>query len=954
MRILLFIFPLAAFADFPHPVDSETQPGAPMPAEEVAAKTKMPPGFEVTVFASEPEVMNPIDCSWDSRGRMWVAENFTYERLGSNLRDDLRDRVILLKDTTGDGRADERRVFTDTLINLTSIEWTPEGLWVMCPPRLMFIPDKNRDAVPDSEPQVVLDGFTVPPNNHHNFANGLRVGPDGWLYGRCGGSAPGEIGKPGTPDAERIPLRGAIWRYHRARGSFEVIASGTTNPWGHDWDEEGNLFLINTVNEHVYHAVPGMRLSRLMTHPLHPRVYETIPGIADHWHFDRGGKWHESRDGAANDFGGGHAHVGMMIYQGSNWPEEYRGRLFTTNLHGRRINQEILEPSGSGFVAKHAEDLFLTPDPFFRGIELTQGPHGEVYLLDWSDTGECHEHTGVHRNSGRIYMIHYGEYRTFTGDVSEQIPESLRVEFLVEPNAWMDRVAWRDRELLHWHEELHPADTDLAGVRETTDPWPLDTLRATRTDTPASTVEAEQSLPGLIQIADHSSRHRLQLASTLQRLPFHLRKDLAKALVVHAEDADDPNLPLLVWYGLIPLAEHHPDHLVEIFQVCEWPRLRRFIARALAENLDSAPESLNALMEASASADILHGMQEALAGWLTAEAPSAWPGFKARLPGSLAGSVQELDALFGTGRSLEEIEAIARDSQAPMSSRQSAVRSLIRARPEDLKAILLSLLDTRPLNSTAAEGLVHFDDPRVARVLLAKLHQFHSTEQDKVLGLLCSRPAFAAVLLDRIAEEKLPARRLSAFHARQIDRLGDPALSARLRELWGSTGLGDEAKARLIAETRAKLTPDFLAGADLDSGRALYQSRCAACHKLHGKGGELGPDLTGGGRGDLDYLLHNILDPAAELSPDFRMEILTLSDGRILTGVVKTQSPKTLVLQTMAGRETLDRSLIRSRETTEASLMPDGLLTGLGDDQVRDLIAYLMGKPARIPDSPGD
>ncbi|MEP4077419.1 PVC-type heme-binding CxxCH protein [Haloferula sp.] len=986
MRPLLSILAATTLsaAEFPTPTNTETEPGTPMPAEEVAAKTVMPEGFKIGVFASEPQVQNPIDCSWDSKGRMWIAENYTYERKGSNLRDDFRDRVILLKDSTGDGKADQRSVFTDTLLNLTSLEWTPKGLWIMCPPQLMFIPDENRDAVPDGPPQVILDGFTVPKRNHHNFANGLRIGPDGWLYGRCGGSAPGEVGKPGTPDADRIPLRGGVWRYHRTRGTFEVIGSGTTNPWGHDWDENGNLFIINTVNDHLFHVVPGMRLARLLTNPINPRVYETIAGHADHWHFDTKGAWNKSRDGKANDFGGGHAHVGMMIYQGTNWPEKYRGNLFTVNMHGRRINQEILKPKGSGFVARHGEDLFVTPDPFFRAVELTQGPHGEVYLLDWSDTGECHENSGVHRTSGRIYMISYGEYRKWTTDAAELSDDEISELAKSASDSWQIKMAILEkgtREKPPNTDPNRPSPTseelirdgftnyggrlgvwvapgmEVQSIRQTTDQWPLDAINSTRLATAdlrtkIAAVEAEDHIGSFIKLATHSPRTRLQLASTLQRLPFNLRKDLAIALVSHAEDADDHNLPKLVWYGLIPVADEHPDHLVEIFAACEWPKLRQFIARCLAEDLDTRPGPINALLRTTigprasarpnSQAEILTGMSQALTGWLKAKAPTEWPAFKASLSNTNNAAIQELDTLFGTGRSLAEIETIARDSNAPITARQSAVRSLIRAKPDHLKKLLLSLLNTRPLNSTAAEGLATFDDPKVAQALLAKLGKFHSTEQEKVLGILCSRPSYARVLLERIEAEKFSANRLSAFHARQIDNLSDESLSALLRKVRGTSGLTDQAKRDFIESTRQKLTPETLAQADLTSGQKIYQTHCATCHKLHGQGGEIGPDLTGGGRSNLDYLLHNIITPSAELAPDYRMEVFTLSDGRTITGSIKERSPKTLTIQTMTSRETFERSLIKKRQLFETSLMPEGLLNGLSDEQTRDLFGYLM------------
>ena len=212
----------------------------------------------------------------------------------------------------------------------------------------------------------------------------------------------------------------------------------------------------------------------------------------------------------------------------------------------------------------------------------------------------------------------------------------------------------------------------------------------------------------------------------------------------------------------------------------------------------------------------------------------------------------------------------------------------------------------------------------------------------QILGILCSRPAFARVLLDCIERKKFPAKRLSAFQARQIDSLGDEALSTQLRKVWGTSGLTDQAKKELIEATRSQLTPAVLAKADLTKGGQIFQTHCATCHKLHGQGNDIGPDLTGGGRTNLDYLLHNIIDPSGELAPDYRMELFTLTDGRTLTGGIKEQSPKTLTIQTMTTKETIERTQIKARQVFETSLMPEGLLNGLSTDQTRDLFGYLM------------
>ncbi len=443
--ILFVLIDGSAAQDFPVPTNSEPDSSAqPLDPQEAAASIQVPEGFRVSVFAAEPDVQNPIAMTWDSRGRLWIAENYTYAERAQRFDLSFRDRVLVLEDTDGDGVADQRTVFTDQVQMLTSVEVGHGGVWLMCPPRVLFIPDRNRDDVPDGPAEVMLDGFEVAKENYHNFANGLRWGPDGWLYGRCGGSCPGRIGVPGTPDEQRLALEGGMWRFHPRSKQVEVLTHGTTNPWGHDWNAFGEAFFINTVNGHLWHLIPGAHLDRPFTLDPNTKVYELLDMHADHWHFDTGTSWQASRDGVANSFGGGHAHQGAMIYLGDNWPDQYRDRLFTWNLHGRRANQEILQRHGSGYVARHGEDVFLSGDPFFRGLDLSYGPDGCVYVMDWSDIGECHESTGVHRTSGRVFRITYGEEQGETRasdvDLGSKSSRDL-VGLLVLKNEWFSRQA---------------------------------------------------------------------------------------------------------------------------------------------------------------------------------------------------------------------------------------------------------------------------------------------------------------------------------------------------------------------------------------------------------------------------------------------------------------------------------------------------------------------------------
>ena len=197
-------------------------------------------------------------------------------------------------------------------------------------------------------------------------------------------------------------------------------------------------------------------------------------------------------------------------------------------------------------------------------------------------------------------------------------------------------------------------------------------------------------------------------------------------------------------------------------------------------------------------------------------------------------------------------------------------------------------------------------------------------------------------MLDQIAAGKIPRQDLTAFHARQIRSFGNPALTEKLAQVWGELRDSASDRRQRIDSLKKQLEPGVLARADTSRGRAVFERVCASCHKLYGYGGEIGPDLTGTGRDNLDYLLENIVDPSASVSADFRMVVVALSDGRVLNGMVRARTDRTMTLQTQAEAVVLDRGDIEDVRPSSASLMPDGLLDPLSPDEIRDLVSYLM------------
>ncbi|MDF1741301.1 MAG: c-type cytochrome [Verrucomicrobiales bacterium] len=980
-------------ADFPEPFNSEPdKSAAPPSAEEALGMWSLPEGFNVELFASEPEVQNPVAMAWDRRGRMWVAENYTYAEREVRFELTLNDRVVILADSDGDGRSDQRKVFLDDVQRLTSVELGRGGVWLMCPPQLLFVPDRNEDDIPDGELEVVLDGFTVAESSYHNFANGLRWGPDGWLYGRTGHSCPGQVGAPGTAVEDRIPTKGGIWRYHPERKVFEALNHGTTNPWGHDWDKHGQLFFINTVNGHLWHGIHGAHFTESFGADPNPLVYSRIDTHADHYHYDRGGKWSESRDGAANEFGGGHAHVGMMIYQGKAWPERFHDRLFTLNMHGRRTNVERLDREGSGYVGRHEPDVFLMGDEWFRGIDIQPGPDGAVYLLDWSDTGECHDHTGVHRTSGRIYRIQYGE-GTKPNLEGLDVFSSETLKGIYGDDPWYHRQVWArfsdadifedDRTTLVsiFMSSVEPVEVRLRALRMfaanggaihewkdlladpaeqiraacislLVDEQPIDTIVGPRKAAMPEPMPWE-IFKSFVSLAENDSSGlvRLTLASALQRLPYTQRAGLGAALAGRAEDSDDHNLPEMVWYGISPLVNSDPAALVSVAEATQWPDLLRWIARSLSERIEKDGDSLDALlrgalsMESSKQLSILEGVSDGLQGWRKATPPESWSAL-AKLTSKgdkrLATLTRELNVIFGDGRALDEIKGVALDKEAELATRKAALLTLIENKPDDLREICESLLDERILNAVAVKGLVLFDDPELGKSLAKRYGRFSPADRSSVIETLIARPAWALALLEEIGSGKIERRELSAFQARQILAFDDEKLSRRLTSVWGNVRASGEAKEALIKEWTKKLPAETLAQADLSQGRLLFSGICGACHVMYGQGGKIGPDLTGSNRSDLGYLLVNIFDPGSEVSPDYRMSIVTMKDGRVLTGVVAEENDRTLSLRQASELMTLSKSDIAKSEVSDVSMMPDGLIQAFTDEQVRDLIGYLM------------
>src|SRR5258706_30975 len=306
--------------------------------EQAVKEMTLPEGFSATVFAAEPDITQPIAMCIDARGRLWVVEAHSYPKKQPEGQG--KDRIIIFEDTDGDGKADKRTVFMEGLNLVSGIEVRFGGVFVGAAPQMLFIPDKDGDDKPDGPPQVLLDGFGM--EDTHETLNAFIWGPDGWLYGCHGVFTFSKVGKPGTPAEQRIPINAGISRYHPQKQIFEVFAEGTSNPSGGDVNYELQAVCTACVIPHQFHLIQAARYTRHASQHYNPYIYKDIKTIADHVHY-AGTAGPHAGNNRSDAAGGGHAHCGAMIYLGDSWPAQYRNTILMSNIHGNRINNDLLD-----------------------------------------------------------------------------------------------------------------------------------------------------------------------------------------------------------------------------------------------------------------------------------------------------------------------------------------------------------------------------------------------------------------------------------------------------------------------------------------------------------------------------------------------------------------------------------------------------------------------------------
>ena len=432
---------------------------------------------------------------------------------------------------------------------------------------------------------------------------------------------------------------------------------------------------------------------------------------------------------------------------------------------------------------------------------------------------------------------------------------------------------------------------------------------------------------------------RKYLAAALQRLAPEDRMVLAAILLGHADDADDHNIPTLIWLGVEPLVPERPEEAMRLAGISRMPLITQSIARRLvdADALEELARGLRTMP--GARRDLLVGMLAGLEGRHDLSAPDNWAGvYRALRKDDDAGPLAlEVAQHFGDAEAARRMLEVAQDIGAALEERRSALRSLAQGRRAGLVDALPALLEEPLLRAEAIRAIAAFENQELGVLLMERYAALTSEEKSEAIRTLASRPLYGWLLTDALVEGAIPRSDVPPYVARQLRRV----VGSGFVEVWGPIDQLPGDKELAFERFRALLTEEAIGAADASRGKAVFVRACAACHQMYGEGGLIGPELTGSNRENLDYILSNMISPSEEIHDDYRMVVVTTRDGRTYLGNIIAESDRQMTLR-LVGQPpaVLNKSDLQSREVSNVSLMPEGLLGGLSDGEVLDLVAY--------------
>ncbi len=976
--------PLSHAQDANHPRPKIATDGG-LTATESLASLIPGDGLEIDLIASEPLITQPSFLRFDARGRLWVVQYKQYptpagleiksrDTFWRNKYDQVpappghpdhvpgADLITIHEDSDGDGAFDQVKTFADGLSLVTSVAWDRDGVWVLQPPYLLFYRDENQDDIVEGTPEVHLRGFGI--EDSHSIASSLNWGPDGWLYGSQGSTVTAAIEVEGRDDPPIKSVGQLIWRYHPKTRIYEIFAEGGSNMWSCQFDSKGRLYAgTNEGRKLGYHFMQGSyNRKNFGKHGelSNPHAYDYFDGIEEP----------TSQRVTTN----------LLVYEETSFPERYHGSMITTNPLAGRVLASNLVPQGPTFHAASIDLIVDSEDRWFRPVYTDTGPDGALYIADWYDSQINHmeNHQGrLSPKDGRIYRVRpQGSYRFPQIDLNERSTREL-AELLRDNRRWYRDAA---RRLLNERQDQSILPTLQDWLRKETGQTALEALwvinllgefdRAERQVALAHSnphvrkwairliaddydaTQEEYSLLKAIASSDPHIEVRQQLASSAKRL--HTPEGLAvvKELLKRNEDASDRYVPSFVWWALESFATKDPRQVVDLFEdvslfeyaMVQKPMLnltmRRLAAEGSRDYLRECARLLSLAPSQSAKDPLLAGFEEAYRGRSMTGLPEELLSELSKAGGgSLAMQLRQR-----IPESIVRTKAALTSAATSEVDLQRIIETLGEVPQPALLGTLLEAFEdfSEPTQEVALSALRAYDDPRVGIHISQLYPNFSDNLKTAAQTLLSSRTNWAAHWLSKVQSGAIAKNLVPPSAITSLRHLDDSALNATIDAIWAESADSADSQHDEIEQVRSLLYSDSHVP-DPYHGKDLYTQRCAACHTLHSEGGNIGPELTGYQRQDLQSLLVAILRPNAEIREGYENYIIKTKDGQTLAGFIADQDEHVIVLRPAGGQPVpIEQSNIESMQSAGISLMPPGLLTGLDAASLTDLFSYIQ------------
>ncbi len=983
----------------------------PLPPAESRQQYVTPVGFELQLFAAEPDIGKPICMNWDERGRLWLAETVDYP---NELRpaDAGRDRIRICEDTDGDGRADKFTIFAEKLSIPTSLTFAYGGVVVHQAPDTLFLKDTNGDDRADVR-QVLFTGWST--NDTHAGPSNLQYGLDNWLYGMVG-----YAGFEGEVAGEQHSFRTGFYRFKLEGSSrepkvtnLEFLRNTNNNSWGVGFSEEGVLF-GSTANGN-----PSVHL------PVPNRYYERVRGwsssvlgsIALDNHVDP----ITDQVRQVDNHGGFTAAAGHALYTARTYPREYWNRTaFVTEPTAHLLATFTLQPDGATYWARNSWNLTASPDEWAAPIMAEVGPDGHVWVLDWynyivqhnptpqgykTGKGNAYETDLRDKKHGRVYRVVYKHAKPAERmTLADASPQEL-VAALAHPNFFWRRHAQR---LL-----VERGQADLA-------PQLVELVKDESTDAIGLNPGAMHALWTLHGLELLDGAHREATAAAVQALRHPsagVRRNAAQVLtqdqaaapaiaasgVLRDADAQVRLAALLALADLPPSAaaaraafaalQHEATlrdrwladaatsaaamNASEVLQLAAQRPAEKLAPQALeivgriAEHLarggQGAPvhDLFVGLPQASpeVAAAVVAGVQR---GWPKDKTPqvddkldAALAALLTKVPTASRGQLAALASRWGSTaleKHAAEIAATylekAQDAESPEAARVAAARQLIEFRKSDAAAAaeLIELITPQTSPELAAgllDAVAKSEASATAGALIERLPTLTPAVRQAALRVLLGRADWTASLLDAAEQGQARLAELSLDQQQHLAAHPDKDLAERAKKLLAQGGGLPDPDRQKVLEELMPLTKTT---GDPVAGKEVFKKQCAKCHIHSGEGTRIGPDLTGMAVHPKHELLTHIVDPSRSVEGNFRVYTVVTADGLILSGLLASETKTSLELFDAEGKkQVLLREDVDEIAASSKSLMPEGFEKQIAPQEMANLLEFLTQKGRFVP-----